>query len=505
MQAFITHPIRFESFCFTGTKFPRCDFDQPDAVREMIGPYTLKVTCYNAGGRSVKSARTPGRYAALVEIRHSEKVSKRFVTLCRTDGTIEAGIDPQVLEEREAELVPPQPDKWSPVLPAGAHDAVLAAGLHDLTAMNRAGEPLPADTLPQLDRQWWVGFKRHYYGYDTQYPGEFVCPRPVEGAPAPTIREGTLAQAGMKPDALKTIGAACEAWAKDTGIGFALCVVRRGVLVIDKAWGVQPKGPQQGAPFTTATAAPLASTTKFLSAILMAEFVDRGLIAFDEPAEKYVAALRGIAVRRPPTVRDLYLHTAGFTGHWGDLLNDMEEVVADLYPTLDVWATHRYQGVGHALGGKIMEMMSGESIPRLFRRHLFDPLGCASLRSDHTSYGSSGTATDLARIGQMMLNGGAYGRMRFTSPDVIEQMMPIPGKDRFEPDKAVRWGVGMKLFDSDGLSERHYGHSGAGGSYLKVDPAYDTVIAMARHDEGDAYHKRRAEIIGAIIGAIEGA
>ena len=433
-------------------------------------------------------------------------MSKRFATLCRADAA-RTGVDAEILRARRAELGPPEPDKWSPPRPRDAHEATLAAGLYDLTAMKRRGGTLPADSLIELDRQWWVEFKRRYYGYDKLYPKEFVCPRPISGKPAPVVRNGSPAEAGMKPDAVDTISRACEAWVGESGIGCALCVVRHGVVVINRAWGVQAGGPQKGEPFTIDTPAPLASTTKFLSAILLAEFADRGLIGIDEPVDRYVAALRGAAApARVPTVRDLFLHTAGFTGHWGDSLNDMEEVVADLYPTLEVWKTHRYQGVGHALAGKIMETMSGESIPRLFRRHLFEPLGVKSLRSDHTSYGSRGTAADLAVIGQMMLNGGAYGAMRFTSPDAIAQMMPIPGRDRFDPDKTIRWGVGSKLFDSDGLSDRHYGHSGAGGCFLKVDPAHDMVIAHTRHAEDSTYgnyHRNRAKMIASVLGAAQ--
>ncbi|MFB3893622.1 MAG: serine hydrolase domain-containing protein [Phycisphaerae bacterium] len=519
LESFITHQIKFEPFCFQGEKFPGCDFDDPQAVRSLVGAYSLTVAWYDADGRQVERASRPGRYAAVIEIQHSGRVSRRFATLCRMGGPADGatvierptemaarGIAPAIIEQHRQELVPPQADKWSPVRPGDAHSAVLAAGLYDLTAVMQSGAELPSDTLVCLDRQWWVGFKRRFYGYDKKYPGQFICPRPVAGPAAPIIREGTLAGAGMKADALAAIDQACRSWAEDTGIGCGLCIVRRGVLVIDKAWGVQAGGPDKGKPFEPSTAAPLASTTKFLTAILLAEFADQGLIGMDDPVDRYVEPLRGFskeAVPCVPTIRDLLLHTAGFTGHWGDLYHDLEEVIADIYPTLEVHATHRYQGVGHALAGKIMEMISGQSVPRLFRQCLLDPLGCRGFVCNHTSYGSFGSAMDLARIGQMMLNGGSYGGLRFTGPRAIAQLMPIPGRDRFEPDKTVRWGVGMKLFDSDGLSDAHYGHSGATGSFLKIDPAYDMVLAHTRHDEGPNYHKRRAAMIKAVLDGVQ--
>ena len=532
MQAFVAQPIRFEPFCFHGETLPSCDFDQPQAVRELIGPYTIKVRYYDGQGRPTSAAHEPGRYGAVIEIQHERRTSTRFATLCRMGGTatsddvlnnpdalVAAGIDAEVIEAHRSELGPPPPDKFYPPPPGDAHAAVLAAGLYGLTHCKHAGKPLPTDTFAQIDRQWWVDFRRKFYRCEQKWgrtpfsatattpkmgvSPHFCCPRPIDGEPAPTIREGTLAEAGMKPDALATIDRACEAWVAAIGIGFALCVVRHGVLVLNKAYGLQTGSEKPEQPFTPETVSPLASTTKFLSAILMAEFADQGLIAIDEPVAPLVPALRGVTPPKIlPTIRDLYLHTAGFTGHWGDLHHDLEEVIADLYPTLEVRAVHRYQGVGHALAGKIMELISGESIPRLYRRHLFGPLGCEHIRSDRTSYGSWGTTMDLARIGQMMLNGGAYGPWRFTSPEVIRQMMPIPGNDRFEPDLSVRWGIGSKLFDSDGLSEQSYGHSGAGGCFLKIDPAYDLVITHTRFDEGHDFNKHRASMIAAILASI---
>jgi CubicO group peptidase (beta-lactamase class C family) len=135
-----------------------------------------------------------------------------------------------------------------------------------------------------------------------------------------------------------------------------------------------------------------------------------------------------------------------------------------------VRAKHQYQGVGHALAGKIMENISGESVPRLYRKHLLEPLNCTRTKLELTSYGSVSTSMELARIGQMMLNGGSYGNLRFTSPQIIQQMVPQPGNDRFEPDKSIRWGVGTKIFDSDGFSDQAYGGSGATGPSSRSIP-----------------------------------
>jgi CubicO group peptidase (beta-lactamase class C family) len=537
MQEFVTHPIRFAPFCFRGETFPTCDFDDPEAVKALIGPYTISCTFYDGEGKQVTTAEKPGRYAAVVDVKRvGGLTSKRFVTLFRladaapavessgTEGK-EAGralfedssIDRDILAAHESEFAMLM-GRVRPGVPAArtatmkeAAEALVAANLQELTALKAAGKPLPTETLSRLERQWWVGFKRHYYGYDAEYPKELVCPTVVEGLAARTLRDGTPAQAGMKRDAVKTIDAACNAWVKDVNMGFSLCVVRRGVVVINKAYGTQGFGPDKDKVFTAETVGPLASTTKFLSAILMLEFVDRGALGLDEPVGTYAPALRELAPRtngRPLTIRDCYVHIGGFaaSGNGDDRNNDLEEMVADLYPTLEVGVRHQYEGTGLALGGKLMEMLSGESIPRLYRNHLFDPLGCADTDADGTAGGSTSTAFDLAKIGQMVLNGGAYGDKRFFHPQAIRAMMPIPGRDRFEPDVNIRWGVGIKQFDIDGLSDEAFGHPGASGSCLVIDPSRDLVVSMIRFDEGSEFPdflKRKAVMYRAILGTLK--
>ncbi len=178
-----------------------------------------------------------------------------------------------------------------------------------------------------------------------------------------------------------------------------------------------------------------------------------------------------------------------------------------MYPGMEVAVNHRYGGVGLAMGGKIMENISGESLPNLYMKHLIQPLGLAITAADGTSGGAVGTAMDFARIGQMMLNGGAYGNKRYLRPETIQKMQPIPGHDRWDPPgNEIRWGIGIKQFDSDNLSDQAYGHPGASGTCLVVDPKYDLVISMTRYDEGSVFKDfliRKGKVYKAILDHIE--
>jgi CubicO group peptidase (beta-lactamase class C family) len=517
LLAFVQEPLRFESFCFSGDTFPPCRFEHPERVEKLIGTYTLKTIWYDTQGKVVTAPhKAAGRYAAVVEIHRPGRVSKRFFTLYHLQGKArglvraagatmmlprEAAIDPGVVQSQREEVDDLVTRALSDALKKDPAGAALLAGLHDLTERQRAGKAIPDDHGGDRERQWWVDFRRRYYGFDKRYPEAFVCPRPLRGKPAPLVPPGTLAEAGMKADARARIDAACAAWLKENLNGFGLCVVRRGVLVVNQGYGQV-----DGKAVTDLTAAVLASLTKFLNAILLLEMIDQGRLDLNDPIDKHLPAVRGIAVRRPMTIRDLYLHTCGFTGHEGDTWPDLEEVVADLYPALEVGVRHQYQGMGHALASKIMENMSGEALPYLYQNHLFRPLGCTHSRADRSSYGSRSIPLELARIGQMMLNGGSYGDRYFFSPKTLAQMLPVPGQDRIGPDKSIRWGVGIKQQDSEGLSARVFGHSGATGSFMVIDPEHQLVIAHTRMTEGKSYTeflKQKARVIAAIVAAID--
>ena len=496
-------PFRFDPFVFSGDDFPPGGFVRPEVVERLIGPFKTKITYLDAAGRPVTAPKKDaGRYAAIVEIAHGGRISKRFFTLYHVAGngrekatatgaTLSlprgAGIDPDLLPMQADDI-----DRLTSkaVAEAMRHDpagAALLAGLHDVAADRQAGKRNYFERAGDRERQWWVDFRRRQYGFDKLHPEPFVCPRPHEGKPAPVVRTGTLAEAGMKPDAVETIDAACKAWIKENPAGFSICVVRRGVVVFHKAYGES-----NGKAVTTETSAILASLTKFLNAILLLEFIDQGQLDLDDPVEKHIPALRGIKVPRSMTIRDLYMHTCGFTSSDGDTWPDLEEVVADMYPTLEVGVKHQYQGMGLSLASKIMENKSGEALPYLYRNHLFTPLGCDRTQADLSSFGSTGVTMDLAKIGQMMLNGGAYGDKRFFSPKTHAQMLPIPGKDRIGPDKTVRWGIGIKQFDSDNLSDQAYGHAGAlrRSRLIAVDLTWE-LVDLAHSGTAKAGRSRR--------------
>ncbi|HEY3319071.1 MAG TPA: prolyl oligopeptidase family serine peptidase [Planctomycetota bacterium] len=83
-QALRDAPILFKPCVFTGSNFPRCDFEQLSLVEDLVGEYSLQVTFYDAAYNEVKSADRPGRYGAIVTVNPQNGAPfKRFITLYR--------------------------------------------------------------------------------------------------------------------------------------------------------------------------------------------------------------------------------------------------------------------------------------------------------------------------------------------------------------------------------------------------------------------------------------
>jgi len=241
----------------------------------------------------------------------------------------------------------------------------------------------------------------------------------------------------------------------------------------------------------------------------MMMLVDQGLVDLDEPVDKYLPALRGIPVDHPLTIRHLYTHTSGlglglqqarmFVDHWGDERNDFDEIVGRYYPYLEVGARHAYNGAGHALGGKIIESITGEALPQFFKRHLWGPLGCEHTDAMDGSARTMSVPLDVAKFGQMLLNRGAYGNMRFFSEATFEKMLPVKLAPYVHFDTDIEWGIGPTWAREPGLSKRTFGHGAASAATLRIDPDNDLVIVMTRNTAGPQWGKYHPQFIQAIV------
>jgi CubicO group peptidase (beta-lactamase class C family) len=513
-EKLVWHSPHAKRYAFSGTHFPSISFEHQDLIEGWIGPYTIKATFHNAAHEEVSSATNPGRYGAVVEIESEAGTLRRFLTLFRlprdvnwwrekVTGTLEfppdIGVDPRVAAA-STDIGEFLGWKFSDALESDPNIAVLLAGLHECGSDAR--EYGFYESVWIRDRQWWLEQKRKMYGWDEEWPEPFAGPRRIEGEPARVLREGSFAEAEMKPELEVELDRVLAEWAEEGGEALAVCLARHGVVFYHKAFGTR-----DGKPMTVDTLSSNASSTKLISGTLWGMLVDQGLASLDDPIGRYLPPLRNADHDTPITIRRLYNHTADFDGHWGDWMNDMEERVVPLLPHLQVGKMFHYSSADMGLACKALEAITGKCLALAYKEYLVDPLGGDGLELQYAGFGSRGTPLAMARILQVHLNGGAYGPWRFFSEETAAKLQPLPiGPQVRSAVNPTSYGMGTVWVGGDGLSLFTYGHGGGSGIIFRMDPVHDLVIVASRREKGRKYSKYAGEFIRVVAaGILDGA
>ena len=324
------------------------------------------------------------------------------------------------------------------------------------------------------------------------------------------LRPGPPEEGGMLPERIELARECCAQWVSDGHTpALAVCVARRGVIVLHECWGVL--GPEPGAPALARDSLfPVASLTKPLTATLAMQLVEDGKLGLNRPVVEYLPELDG-AGTDDILVHHLLTHTSGYSedDSWDEFVSKKLEAgfaappcPDGLHPTLHemlsiLWDAPRaaragevmiYGNHNYLLLGEIVRRLSGCEIDALSRARLFDPLGMRDChyvlppaearrvvqrpahfpmgsaqgpffpglgsrddqQTPHPGSGVFSTARDYAVFGQMILNGGRYGSERILSRPAVSAMTrdQIPGlKARLGPFVAdyASWGYGLGI------------------------------------------------------------
>ena len=150
--------------------------------------------------------------------------------------------------------------------------------------------------------------------------------------------------------------------------GLAVAVVQGGRVTWARGFGVR----REGSPGTVSdsTVFEAASLGKPVFAYLVLRLVERGRLELDRPLGNYLplAGLRDPRAARI-TARRVLSHTTGLPNelHPGD----------SLALAFDPGSSFRYSGEGYAYLQRVVEHVTGESLERLARELVFEPLGMA--------------------------------------------------------------------------------------------------------------------------------
>lgn len=203
-------------------------------------------------------------------------------------------------------------------------------------------------------------------------------------------------------DAWQRVAARYHQRLQDAGIaGSSLMVVRNGAVVHKAFEGFQDLDAKR--PVDEETIYHWASITKTFTGVAIMQLRDRGLIALDDPAVKYVPELR--LVHNPygdisqVTIRQLMSHSAGFrAGTWpwgGDQPwhpfepTRWDQVVA-MFPYTEILfkpgTQYSYSNPGVIFLGRIIESFSGDDYEVYINKNLFMPLGMTKSFFDRAPY-----------------------------------------------------------------------------------------------------------------------
>ncbi|HEX9057704.1 MAG TPA: serine hydrolase domain-containing protein [Ktedonobacterales bacterium] len=300
-------------------------------------------------------------------------------------------------------------------------------------------------------------------------------------------------------------------------VGLAVGVVRDGRLVFFHGHGFA--NIVSRTPITADTVFRIGSITKTVTAIAVMQLWEQGRIDLDAPANDYLRAYHLIPAKasfRPATVRHLLTHTAGIPqvlrpSDWLRPVRGEVYTVGQAPPLAEYYhgglrvivepgTIFAYTDHGFATLGQIVEDVSGVSLDRYFREHVFAPLGMDDsdlLRSERIqsrlatgySLGSHGvkavtntelvtaaagsiysTPRDMARYLAALLGGGANEHGRVLEPATMAMMFA----PHFQTDPRVA-GMGLGFFRADVGGHPAVWHEG-------MLPAFDSQIWLAPDD-----------------------
>jgi CubicO group peptidase (beta-lactamase class C family) len=313
-----------------------------------------------------------------------------------------------------------------------------------------------------------------------------------------------------------------------------------GVLAVGDADGlihVHPFGhltyDADSPPVTAATIYDLASLTKVVATTTMAMIlVEEGRLDLDRP------------VREGVTVRHLLTHSSGLPAV-APLFKEIrgKEAYIERIRAMELeyppGSRSVYSDPGIILLGAVLEEVAGQPLETFVRDRVFTPLGMKDTMyrpppgllpriapteidpwrgrlvhgevHDENAFaiggvaphaGLFGTAGDLSRFAQMMLNGGLVSHETI---ELFTRKAGIPGSDR-----ALGWDTKSAEGSSAGtlLSPNSFGHTGFTGTSMWIDPERELYVILLTNRvhptrENHLIREARPAVADAVVRALE--
>jgi CubicO group peptidase (beta-lactamase class C family) len=495
VKTFLGEDLEFERYIFPPGRFPSVRWKRPATVEQLVDEIPLSVEFFDRSGTRVDRADKQGRYGAVVHGKTSDGFTVvRYVTLYCCPAEMDDYSPNVPLSVEPLADFGVSKDQWQSyrdnlrrysfgsLLTSPKHDPDAAIFLAGLSELNPDGGRLETPRL--LDRNWWIQFKRQRDG-ENHSPLSLSVERIGDNRSPKAKQEKPVSSTYGNGD-IQRIREICAAWAESAHEPMVALVLHDGVPVIHEAFGKR----SDGTAMTTSIPTWMASITKLMTGVLVMQFVDRGLLNLDAPLDQYLPEL-GSSKPCLITLRHCLTHTAGlsWTGEWASDWNpSMENQIAQALPFIEPGRAFKYHRAGYAMAGKVLERLSGESVPALFDRLILTPLRMDHAYADNTYGGLYATAADLGRFGQMLLDRGRASQYQILSETAFAKLLPAPlcfGRN----DLNKSWGIGCAPLGGHGLSDATFGHEAASGAILRIDPDRHLVVVVGRDNVGPDYRQ----------------
>ena len=486
-------PVPVMGGYFLDDSFPDISWSNPAAAERVFGKTEMRVRWYGPDLAPAARPENDGQYAAIVEATTLDGFRYRqIVTFARVSPDAIPAFPSPPTHELPLLAVPwhfdlneAQQAELSRHFWLGASDALTRTrdGAVAALAFVRLGEEPPPKGEPGWLHSGFIQVAeqqlRLRLAIENRTANPLLPPEQLS-TPAPELRSGSEALAGLRPGSREKIRAVARDWGKDDPNPFVVLVARRGVVFLHEAFNGMGKD---------ATFYP-ASIGKTIAGFTFARAVEQGLLDLDQPVGTVLTDWQYERTARL-TFRHCFNHVSGLTGHasHGGLFNaylDNALLVEDA-AFARPGKQFRYNGDDVNLAGKALEMVTGQSIWRLLYENMQRPFD-EPVRQLDLGFGDAFTAMYLAKVGQMILQDGRYGRYRFFKPGFLESLRPRRIAE-FAPeldDPKIEAGIGLAwMIDPPGARERGVlgpnviGHGASSGAIWRVDPDHDVIIVSA--------------------------
>lgn len=221
-----------------------------------------------------------------------------------------------------------------------------------------------------------------------------------------TLVQGSPEKVGFSAKKLKMIDSLTEKYIEEKKFpGGVILVARRGVIVYYKSFGY--KSSDQKDPYKKTDIFRIASMTKAITATAIMQLYERGMIGLDDPVDKYIPAFKSTRVldaynlidstyttipkKGSITIRQLLTHTSGIT--YGDYNQEGAQTIYKklglasrsltteqfvnqlaLAPLAFQPGAKFWYGLNMDVLGRLIEVVSGQSLATYFRKNIFAPL-----------------------------------------------------------------------------------------------------------------------------------